>query len=54
VAIHGVIVKDEDKDMLEHGRLPDPVEQAINGLQERIAQLEAELRSLRKEAARSL
>ena len=54
VAIHGVIVKDEDKDMLEHGRLPDPVEQAINGLQERIAQLEAEVRSLREEGARSL
>ena len=54
VAIDGVIVKDEDKDMLEHGRLPDPVEQAINGLQERIAQLEAELRSLREGAARSL
>jgi serine O-acetyltransferase len=53
VAIDGVSVKDED--LLEHGRLPDPVEQAINALQERIAQLENEVRALRQpEAVRSL
>jgi len=47
VAIDGVSVKDED--MLEHGRLPDPVEQAINSLAERVTQLEAELRAVRQE-----
>ena len=52
VAVSGVTVKDED--LLEHGRLPDPVEQAINGLQERIAQLEAEVRELRREDARAV
>jgi serine O-acetyltransferase len=53
VAIDGVSVKEED--ILEHGKLPDPIEQAISGLQERIAQLEAEVRALREqEAARSL
>ncbi len=53
VAIAGVSVLDED--LLEHGKLPDPVEQALNGLQERIAQLEAEVRALRQqEAARSV
>jgi len=53
VAIGGVSVQDED--LLEHGKLPDPVEQAINGLQDRIAQLEAEVRALRQqEAARSV
>jgi serine O-acetyltransferase len=53
VAIDGVSVKEED--ILEHGKLPDPIEQAINGLQERIAQLEAEVRALREqEAGRSV
>ncbi|MBI3695100.1 MAG: serine O-acetyltransferase [Acidobacteria bacterium] len=52
VAIDGVSVKNEDDDMLEHGRLPDPVEQAINALAERVAQLEAELRAVREEATR--
>ncbi len=54
VAIDGVSVKDEDDDILEHGRLPDPLEQAINGLHERVAQLEAELKALREEAARPI
>jgi len=48
VSIAGVTVA-EDDDMLEHGRLPDPVEQAINALSERVAQLEAELRTMRQE-----
>ncbi len=53
VAIGGVSVRDED--LLEHGRLPDPIEQALHGLHERIAQLEAEVRALREqEAARPL
>ncbi len=49
VAIGGVSVQDED--LLEHGKLPDPVEQALNGLQERIVQLEAEVRALRQQKA---
>ena len=53
VAIDGVSVRNEDDDMLEHGRLPDPVEQAINTLAERVSQLEAELRAVREEATRS-
>jgi serine O-acetyltransferase len=50
VSIGGVSVREED--LLEHGRLPDPVGQALNSLTERVAQLEAELRSLRQEAHR--
>jgi hypothetical protein len=42
----------QEEDLLEHGRLPDPVGQALTTLSERVAQLEAELRSLRQEAAR--
>lgn len=49
VAIGGVTVREEDDDMLEHGRLPDPVEQAINALSERVTELEAELRAMRQE-----
>jgi serine O-acetyltransferase len=52
LSIGGVTVKDEDDDMLEHGRLPDPVEQAINALTDRVAQLESELRTLRDEVPR--
>ena len=52
VSIGGVSVKEDDDDMLEHGRLPDPVEQAINALGERVAQLEAELRAIREEVTR--
>ena len=53
VTIGGVSVQGED--LLEHGLLPDPVGQAITGLQERIAQLEAEIKAIREqEAARSL
>jgi serine O-acetyltransferase len=54
VSIDGVSVKDGEDDMLEHGRLPDPVEQAISSLSDRVAQLEAELRAIREEAARPL
>ncbi len=49
VSIGGVTVRNEDDDMLEHGRLPDPVEQAINALSERVTELETELRAMRQE-----
>jgi len=52
VSIDGVTVREDDEDLLEHGRLPDPLEQAINQLEERVARLEAELRAVRQEAAR--
>jgi serine O-acetyltransferase len=54
VSINGVTVKDEDDDMLEHGRLPDPVEQAINSLSDRVAQLEAQLRAGKEETTRQI
>ena len=50
VSIAGVSVREED--LLEHGLLPDPVGQALTTLNERVAQLESELRALRQEAAR--
>ena len=50
VSIGGVSVREED--LLEHGLLPDPVGQALTTLNERVAQLESELRALRQEAAR--
>jgi len=52
VSIDGVSVKEEEEGMLEHGRLPDPLEQALSSLSGRVAQLEAELRLLRQGAAR--
>lgn len=54
VAIAGRTVRGEDDDILEHGQLPDPIEQAMKGLYERVAQLEAELRALREEAAKPI
>lgn len=50
VSIGGVSVREED--LLEHGLLPDPIGQALTTLNERVAQLESELRALRQEAAR--
>ena len=50
VSIAGVSVREED--LLEHGLLPDPIGQALTTLNERVAQLESELRALRQEAAR--
>jgi serine O-acetyltransferase len=50
VSIGGVSVREED--LLEHGLLPDPIGQALTALNERVAQLESELRALRQEAAR--
>jgi serine O-acetyltransferase len=52
VSIDGVSVKNQDDDILEHGRLPDPIEQAISRVYERMAQLEAELRAIREETTR--
>jgi len=52
VSINGVSVKEGDEDILEHGRLPDPLEQAINGLTQRVERLEGELRAARQGAAR--
>jgi serine O-acetyltransferase len=43
VSINGISVEQEDAEILEHGRLPDPVEQAITALNERVARLEEEL-----------
>ncbi len=43
VAVKGVAVDDSEEEMLEHGILPDPVEQALGGLRERLARLESEL-----------
>ena len=47
VAVQGVSVKHDEWEMLEHGDLPDPVEQTIKTLGERIALLEAEARARR-------
>lgn len=43
VAVKGMKLGNDEWDMLEHGQLPDPVEQAINALTERIGHLEQEL-----------
>lgn len=42
VAIKGVVISEEEA-MLEHGRLPDPVGQALSSLHTRIASLEKQL-----------
>ncbi len=48
VAVKGKKVTHDEWEMLEHGQLPDPVEQALNGLTDRIAHLERELEMRRK------
>ena len=48
VRMRGVEVTDND--VLEHGKLPDPEEQALEELRKRVEQLEAELRELRSAA----
>ncbi|MBI3666865.1 MAG: serine acetyltransferase [Acidobacteria bacterium] len=50
VSIKGVAVKDEEAAILEHGRLPDPLEEALSSLGERVARLEEELRAARQAA----
>ena len=52
VSIKGVMVKDEEAQILEHGRLPDPLEEVLSSLGERVARLEEELRAARQTAAR--
>jgi serine O-acetyltransferase len=47
---HGVEVED-DSEVLEHGKLPDPEGQAIEDLAKRVEQLEAQLRALAGEDA---
>jgi serine O-acetyltransferase len=43
VAVKGSKIVHDEWEMLEHGQLPDPVEQALNSLRERIAHLERQL-----------
>ena len=43
VAVKGVAVHDSEDEMLEHGQMPDPVEQALNAVRERLARLESEV-----------
>jgi serine O-acetyltransferase len=55
VGIPGRIVRqrgepllDTDDDILEHGKLPDPVGQAFDDINKRLAEMEKELRALRE------
>ena len=43
VAVRGIAVQREEEELLEHGHMPDPVGNMIAALNERVAQLEAEL-----------
>jgi serine O-acetyltransferase len=43
VAVKGSTIVHDEWEMLEHAALPDPVEQALNSLRERITHLEREL-----------
>ena len=52
VAIKGVAIADEEDAMLEHGQLPDPVGQTLADLNERVAQLEEELRAKKGQVPR--
>ncbi len=52
VAIQGVAIADEEDAMLEHGQLPDPVGQTLADLNERVAQLEEELRAKKGQVPR--
>lgn len=48
VALKGMKVENDEWEMLEHGHMPDPVQQALDTLTERIAHLEQELDTARK------
>ena len=48
----GFEVGEEEGDVLEHGKLPDPEAQEIEELSRRVAQLEEQLRALMEEGAR--
>jgi serine O-acetyltransferase len=52
VRMHGAEVADEDSEVLEHGKLPDPEAQEIEGLAKRLEQLEEQVRALTEEGAR--
>ncbi len=52
VAINGVTTQQEDEEVLEHGRLPDPLGQALASLSERVTRLEEELAKVNSAAAR--
>lgn len=56
VAVKGIAVHDNEDEMLEHGQMPDPVEQALNAVRERLARLEAEIaeRDTRPESIRTV
>ena len=43
VAVKGVPVHADEDEMLEHGQMPDPVEQALNLVRERLARLESQV-----------
>jgi serine O-acetyltransferase len=49
VAIKGVVLPEDEHSMLEHGKLPDPVGQALADLNERVKELEAERREQRRD-----
>jgi hypothetical protein len=49
VAIKGVVLPEDEHAMLDHGKLPDPVGQALADLTERVKQLEAERREERRD-----
>ncbi len=49
VAVKGVAVANEEMELLEHGHLPDPVGQTLAALTERVAALEAELKTKKPE-----
>ena len=50
VAIKGVAISEEEDAMLEHGKLPDPVGQALASLHARIASLEEQIRGKAEDA----
>ncbi len=52
VSIDGVSTEQEEEEILEHGRLPDPVGQAVTTLNDRVARLEEELAKMAAGAGR--
>jgi len=54
VAVKGVTVSDEEWEMLEHGHLPDPVEQAMTRMSKRISDLEEQHGIRRDQTSQSI
>jgi serine O-acetyltransferase len=54
VAVKGVAVSTDEHELLEHGHLPDPVGQMIQGLSQRVAALEAEVMEKKTEPSSPL